>query len=281
MERESFESDDVAQLLNSSFISIKVDREQRPDIDQVYMEVCQALTGSGGWPLTIIMTPDKKPVFAGTYFPRRQKYGRPGLMEILAKVAALWQTSPATLFNSAKEISDAFKTRKDFQPGPVKEELFFRPENIYDGAMPSARSIYADAVLTLYQITGQSKYLQKVENILAANSELISEAPWVSVSLLKVLLRFFAEQSRLVIGSKDKEYAFEAVEMLDDFEPFDSTVILIKNNDDGKLAADLSDNELQLPDTERQQLQLCVGDTCLKPAKNIEDFKAVLHSLKK
>jgi uncharacterized protein YyaL (SSP411 family) len=147
--------------------------------------------------------------------------------------------------------------------------------------MPSARSIYADAVLTLYQITGQSKYLQKVENILAANSELISEAPWVSVSLLKVLLRFFAEQSRLVIGSKDKEYAFEAVEMLDDFEPFDSTVILIKNNDDGKLAADLSDNELQLPDTERQQLQLCVGDTCLKPAKNIEDFKAVLHSLKK
>jgi uncharacterized protein YyaL (SSP411 family) len=69
MERESFEDEEVAEALNRGFVSIKVDREERPDIDSIYMTVCQALTGHGGWPMTIFMTPDKKPFFAGTYFP--------------------------------------------------------------------------------------------------------------------------------------------------------------------------------------------------------------------
>jgi len=78
MAHESFEDDQVAALMNKTFVNIKVDREERPDIDSLYMTVCTMMTGSGGWPLTIIMTPDKKPFFAGTYFPKETRHGRMG-----------------------------------------------------------------------------------------------------------------------------------------------------------------------------------------------------------
>jgi Highly conserved protein containing a thioredoxin domain len=107
MERESFEDQAAAAVLNRYFISIKVDREERPDVDHLYMEFCQALTGSGGWPLTIIMTPAKKPFFAGTYFPKTQHYGRPGLMELLEQVGTLWNTSEGKLRESADKIVSA------------------------------------------------------------------------------------------------------------------------------------------------------------------------------
>lgn len=107
MERESFEDNDVADLLNHFFISIKVDREERPDIDHLYMAFCQALTGSGGWPLTIIMTPEKKPFFAGTYFPKTQRYGHQGLMELLEQVGTFWNTSEGKFRASADEIVSA------------------------------------------------------------------------------------------------------------------------------------------------------------------------------
>jgi len=108
MEHESFEDEEVAALINSAYIAIKVDREQRPDIDHIYMDVCQALTGSGGWPLTLILTPDQKPLFAGTYFPKRQKHGRPGLIEILSALAAEWRTNPQKLTDSAGRIAEHF-----------------------------------------------------------------------------------------------------------------------------------------------------------------------------
>ena len=79
MAHESFEDDEVAALLNKHFIAIKVDREERPDVDQIYMTVCQALTGRGGWPLSVFITPDKKPFFAGTYFPKRSRMGNTGI----------------------------------------------------------------------------------------------------------------------------------------------------------------------------------------------------------
>jgi len=100
MERESFEDGEVAELLNRDFVAIKVDREERPDIDQIYMTVCQGMTGHGGWPLTIVMTPDKKPFFAATYLPKNQRYGLPGLMQILPRLSGLWQNERAAVLES-------------------------------------------------------------------------------------------------------------------------------------------------------------------------------------
>jgi len=105
MERECFEDPEVAALMNESFVSIKVDREERPDIDQVYMTVCQMLTGSGGWPLTIVMTPEGRPFFAGTFFPKHGRFQRPGLMELIPRIAAMWREQRDELESSAAEIT--------------------------------------------------------------------------------------------------------------------------------------------------------------------------------
>ncbi|GAB6281893.1 MAG: thioredoxin domain-containing protein [Ignavibacterium sp.] len=114
MEKESFEDEEVAELMNDTFISIKVDREERPDIDNLYMTVCQILTGNGGWPLTILMTPDKKPFFAGTYIPKYSAYGRNGLIELTKTVKEIWNNSQEDVLNSAEKISStllqSFKT---------------------------------------------------------------------------------------------------------------------------------------------------------------------------
>ena len=93
MAHESFEDKEVAEILNHDYISIKVDREERPDIDAVYMSVCQTFTGSGGWPLTIFLTPEQKPFFAGTYFPKQGRYGQLGLIA-LVKCAPFTQDYP-------------------------------------------------------------------------------------------------------------------------------------------------------------------------------------------
>jgi len=106
MAHESFEDEKVAEILNRDFISIKLDREERPDIDSVYMSVCQIMTGSGGWPLTIIMTPEKKPFFADTYLPKTSRYGRIGLIELLEEVARQWKTNRKRLTEAGDEISD-------------------------------------------------------------------------------------------------------------------------------------------------------------------------------
>ncbi|RMF55676.1 MAG: thioredoxin domain-containing protein, partial [Calditrichaeota bacterium] len=87
MEHESFEDSTVAALMNEAFINIKVDREERPDIDDIYMTVCQMLNGSGGWPLTIIMTPDKEPFFAATYIPRESHFNRLGMLDLIPRVS--------------------------------------------------------------------------------------------------------------------------------------------------------------------------------------------------
>jgi len=106
MEKESFEDSDVASILNRFFICIKVDREERPDIDAVYMSACQAMTGHGGWPLTIIMTPEQKPFFAATYIPKYKKYGSVGLMELLPLIHNSWHEKKEKLIDSSKEIAN-------------------------------------------------------------------------------------------------------------------------------------------------------------------------------
>ncbi len=103
MERECFEDPEVAALLNAEFICIKVDREERPDVDRIYISVTEAMTGGAGWPMTIVMTPDRKPFFAGTYFPKRGSMGRPGLMEILPQLATAWRSDRAGILRAADQ----------------------------------------------------------------------------------------------------------------------------------------------------------------------------------
>jgi uncharacterized protein YyaL (SSP411 family) len=105
MAHESFEDPGIAAVLNTHFIAIKVDREERPDIDSIYMIACQQMTGQGGWPLTIIMTPDKKPFFAGTYLPRTSRAGMTGLAELLEKVIRLWREEREMLTTAAEELT--------------------------------------------------------------------------------------------------------------------------------------------------------------------------------
>lgn len=121
MAHESFEDETVAQILNQGYICIKVDREERPDIDAVYMSVCQAVTGSGGWPLTIVMTPEQKPFFAGTYFPKERYYGRPGLVDILRELLSLWKNRREELIRAGEEITAAInRTGNAANPGDSK-----------------------------------------------------------------------------------------------------------------------------------------------------------------
>lgn len=125
MAHESFEDEEVARLLNDAFISVKVDREERPDIDGIYMTVCQLLTGSGGWPLTIIMTPDKKPFFAGTYFPKANRFGRPGMLEMVPKINEAWKNRREEILKSAGEISLAVGRSSSMTAGDLLTEEIF------------------------------------------------------------------------------------------------------------------------------------------------------------
>ena len=113
MAHESFEDEKTAQILNEYFISIKVDKEERPDIDSIYMSVCQAFTGSGGWPTTIFLTPDQKPFFAGTYFPKNAKYGQIGFQDLLLAVWEKWKMDRKALLDSAEDVISHLKQKNE------------------------------------------------------------------------------------------------------------------------------------------------------------------------
>ncbi|MHA1486377.1 MAG: thioredoxin domain-containing protein, partial [Promethearchaeota archaeon] len=117
MAHESFEDSYVGKLMNETFVSIKVDREERPDIDKIYMAVCQLMTGSGGWPLTIVMTPDKKPFFAGTYFPKESRFGRIGIIDLIKRIDNLWKTERKQLLDSSEKIIFALQDVNTESPG--------------------------------------------------------------------------------------------------------------------------------------------------------------------
>ena len=104
MERESFENEEVGRFLNEHFVSIKVDREERPDVDKIYMTFVQATTGSGGWPMSVILTPDLEPFFGGTYYPPEPRYGRPSFLQLLERIAGLWKERRADLVESANQV---------------------------------------------------------------------------------------------------------------------------------------------------------------------------------
>ena len=122
MESESFEDEEVAKILNENFVSIKVDREERPDIDNIYMAVCQAMTGSGGWPLNIFMTQERKPFYAGTYFPKTERYGNPGFIAILKQISNLWKTNSDSVVASSEQVTKVIQSMATTTPGELLNE---------------------------------------------------------------------------------------------------------------------------------------------------------------
>ena len=119
MERESFENEDIAALLNRDFVPIKVDREERPDVDRIYMTFVQATTGGGGWPMSVWLTPDLQPFFGGTYFPPEARYGHPGFASILTQVAAAWAADRGQIVDSARDIVEDLRQHVAVEAGRV------------------------------------------------------------------------------------------------------------------------------------------------------------------
>src|ERR1700738_4037187 len=111
MERESFENQAIAEILNRSYVSIKVDREERPDVDRVYMTFVQSTTGSGGWPMSVFLTPELKPFLGGTYYPPDDRYGRPGFGTLLTRIADVWEKSPEKILDQGAQFTDAIESR--------------------------------------------------------------------------------------------------------------------------------------------------------------------------
>lgn len=147
MAHESFEDEEITAILNQHFISIKVDKEERPDIDSIYMSVCQALTGNGGWPTTIFMTPDQKPFFAGTYFPKHARWGSIGFGELLETIAKKWKAERSTLLESADEIvaflkKEQYKTENAPNNNTAKETTSASNKDNTQKILDSAIHIY-------------------------------------------------------------------------------------------------------------------------------------------
>ncbi|MEE9911163.1 MAG: thioredoxin domain-containing protein [Deltaproteobacteria bacterium] len=177
MERESFEDEDVARLLNDTFVNIKVDREERPDIDAVYMKVCQMMTQTGGWPLTVMMTPDKKPFFAATYIPRETKYGRVGLLEMIPEVRSLWHSKRADVVAAASDITRALQKPAATTTKDIGEETLHRAYRSFSmsfdqtfggfGQSPKFPSPHIFFFLLRYwKRTGEDQALRMVESTL-------------------------------------------------------------------------------------------------------------------
>ncbi|OCT14199.1 hypothetical protein A8709_25540 [Paenibacillus pectinilyticus] len=179
MAHESFEDQAIADMLNKDFISIKVDREERPDVDHIYMAICQAMTGQGGWPLTVFLTPEQKPIFAGTYFPRSRKYNRAGLVEIIAQIANKWKDDPERIREAGERIIQDTQSRLlEHRSGDVLteetlHEAFrmyesnFDPENGGFGSAPKFPTSHnLSFLLRYYMKTGNERALEMVEKTL-------------------------------------------------------------------------------------------------------------------
>lgn len=176
MAHESFEDEKIAELLNKYFIAIKVDKEERPDIDSIYMAVCQAFTGSGGWPTTIFMTPEQKPFFAGTYFPKTSGYGRIGFTDLLLEIHSKWENEREELLKSADEIVFHMK-RKSKSEQEADERILQKAVEMYKKSYDEAYGGFGDApkfpsphnlwfLMDDYEKTGEKEALQMAEKTL-------------------------------------------------------------------------------------------------------------------
>jgi uncharacterized protein YyaL (SSP411 family)/aryl-alcohol dehydrogenase-like predicted oxidoreductase len=181
MERESFENEAIAALMNRHFVCIKVDREERPDLDEIYMQATVTLNhGQGGWPMTVFLTPDQKPFFAGTYFPPDDRWGRPGFPSLLKKIAEAWEQDPAGLASQAQQLTERLKNDlKAVSPVSVSisvlDEAVTQFRDDFDerhGGFGNAPKFPPSAGLSLllrcYRRTGESRTLQMVTRTLDA-----------------------------------------------------------------------------------------------------------------
>jgi uncharacterized protein YyaL (SSP411 family) len=178
MAHESFEDPEIAKLMNEAFINVKVDREERPDIDNTYMTVCQMLTGQGGWPLTIIMTPDKEPFFAGTYIPKDARFNRIGLRQLIPGVTGMWKNEPKRVEKATAKIREGFTKSQEFESGkfPGTEAVDFAAEQLsqrYDpkhggfGSEPKFPSPHnLMFMLRQWKLTGEDRFLEMVTSTL-------------------------------------------------------------------------------------------------------------------
>ncbi len=177
MEEESFTDSEIAEILNDNFVAIKVDREERPEIDKLYMEVCKAMTGGGGWPLTIFMTPDKQPFYAATYIPKRDKYGRRGLLTLLPQISKLWHNQRDKLLETAQKVINHLSTKEKKTEVTIDNEIYANAASIlariYDGEYGGFGSSpkfpmpqYLIYLLHYWNIKEKNKYLKMVNHTL-------------------------------------------------------------------------------------------------------------------
>ncbi len=178
MERESFENEEVAAALNKDFVCIKVDREERPDIDTIYMDICQALTGHGGWPLTIVMTPDKKPFYAATYLPKSSRGGISGMLQILPRIGELWRNDRESVLRSSESIAGVLQ-QVELEAGTeeLSRDLFSKAfqyytrvfDSLYGGFNPAPKfpsPHNLTFLLRYYEWAGDKKALEMVDKTL-------------------------------------------------------------------------------------------------------------------
>ncbi|AXA35829.1 MAG: thioredoxin domain-containing protein [Candidatus Sumerlaea sp.] len=160
MERECFDNEAIAQLINETVVPVKVDREERPDVDAVYMNVCVALNGQGGWPLNVFVTPSLQPFFAGTYFPPEDRYGRPGFPTLLSRIASLWRENRDAILTQADTMTrELRRLLADAPAGPIQPDVFtkvvthaLREFDPRYGGFGSAPKFPPDQLLALLQI---------------------------------------------------------------------------------------------------------------------------------
>jgi len=183
MERESFENEQIAEIMNEHFISIKVDREQRPDVDQIYMNAVQLMTGSGGWPLSVFLTPDGKPFYGGTYFPPKDIYGRPGFERLLLSIADAWKNRRQELGDSAGKLSKFLESptgrpeKKKLSPEMLRsafdyfQDTFDAVNGGFGIAPKFPQPTNLSMLLCYWYRTGDEQALEMVEKTLDAMGE--------------------------------------------------------------------------------------------------------------
>src|SRR4026208_1375345 len=178
MEKESFENEETARIMNEHFINIKIDREERPDIDHIYMDAVQAMTGSGGWPLNVFLTPDAKPFYGGTYFPPRRAFNRPSWQEVLFGVKDAFTQRRSEIDSQAENLTEHLTQANSFGISAESETIFFTKEKTqeaFDSIMKNAdrewggfgrapkfpQSFVIQYLLRFHHITGNKEALDQ------------------------------------------------------------------------------------------------------------------------